>query len=187
MNLPNSLTIFRILISPLFMVFFIMDTPTTKIIALSILFISEWTDLLDGYIARKYQLVTDVGKLLDPLADNLFRFSIFLCFLVKGHAPLWMIAVFFYRDSMVSWLRTIAASQNLILAARTSGKIKALSQAAATFFIVLLVTIHDFYKIPHLATINYSLMLMATLVTLYSGLEYFYANSHVLKQAFNKK
>ncbi|WP_372370887.1 CDP-diacylglycerol--glycerol-3-phosphate 3-phosphatidyltransferase [Candidatus Uabimicrobium sp. HlEnr_7] len=187
MNLPNMLTLFRIGLSPVFMVFFLWGTPTTRIVALCIVFISEWTDLLDGYLARKYKLVTDVGKLLDPLADRLFRFSIFLCFLVQGYAEIWMVAIFFYRDSIVSWLRTIAASQNQILAARMSGKLKALAQAAATFFIILLVTINDWTPVPHLTTISYSLMIMATVVTLYSGIEYFWANATVIKTAFMDK
>lgn len=187
MNLPNILTIFRIALSPVFMVFFLWGTPTTRIIALCIVFVSEWTDLLDGYLARKYKLVTDVGKLLDPLADRLFRFSIFLCFLVQGYAEIWMVAIFFYRDAIVSWLRTIAASQNQILAARLSGKLKALSQAAATFFIILLVTINDWTPVPHLQTISYSLMVMTTVITLYSGIEYFWANTVVIKTAFIEK
>lgn len=187
MNLPNTLTVFRIFLSPVFMVFFLWGTPTTRIIALCIVFVSEWTDLLDGYLARKYKLVTDVGKLLDPLADRLFRFSIFLCFLKLGYAEMWMVVIFFYRDSLVSWLRTIAASQNLILAARYSGKLKALFQAAATFFIILLVTISDYTTVPHLQTIIYSLMLMATIVTIYSGIEYFSANYQIIKTAFAGK
>ena len=126
MNLALKLTVFRISGS-IFVLCFIKTAEQPQLLwaALALAFISELSDLLDGIIARRrYNMVTDLGKVLDPLADSISRLSIFLAFFQMGHANIWMILIFFYRDSLVSTLRIVAASRSLILSARKAAKLK---------------------------------------------------------------
>jgi len=118
MNLAIQITLFRIVLAPFFVYCFMKGVAGSIMllwISLMIATVSEISDALDGILARRLNLVTDMGKVLDPLADSLSRMSAFLAFCGAGLVPVWMILVFFYRDSFVSTLRTLAASQNLIL------------------------------------------------------------------------
>lgn len=137
MNLPNQLTTLRILLTPVFAYVFFLPSFGAKIAALCLSLACELTDLLDGIIARRQNLITDFGKLVDPLADSISRFTFTLCLILAGWGQLWMLLVLFYRDSFVATLRMFSAANNIVMAARTSGKLKAICQ----FIVINLVLI----------------------------------------------
>ena len=189
MNLATKITVFRIILAPLFVFAFIQSQGTQSLYlwaALIIAFLSELSDALDGIVARKYNLESDIGKVLDPLADSLARMSAFLAFLSLGYANIWMILVFFYRDSMVATLRIIAASKNIILGARTSGKVKAVVQAISIFGIIITLLLKHYAIAMPISYSNSILtfMLAAVVITLYSLWDYLYFNKAVLKSIF---
>ncbi|NUN50513.1 MAG: CDP-alcohol phosphatidyltransferase family protein [Candidatus Brocadiae bacterium] len=137
MNLPNQLTVLRILLTPAFAAVFFIDSVWGKLGALAISLACELTDLLDGILARRMNLITDFGKLVDPLADSMSRFTFALCLVMAGWGDLWMILVLFYRDSLVASLRVFSAAHSIVMAARSSGKVKAIFQ----FIVINLVLI----------------------------------------------
>lgn len=159
-------------------------------ILLALLSISELSDALDGYLARKFQQVTDFGKLLDPMADSIYRISVFLSFTQPPiNVPLLIVFVFIYRDSVISALRTICALRGFALAARASGKIKAIIQAGSAFIIL-------FTMIPYtLGILSYSafrttsviVVSIAAAYSLFSGIEYLWANREYILRLLTDK
>jgi CDP-diacylglycerol--glycerol-3-phosphate 3-phosphatidyltransferase len=133
MNLPNKLTVLRIILSPLYFVFFFLPQWTgggalVSAILLSLVFILiEVSDLLDGYIARKHNLVTDIGKVLDPFADVLSRLTYFVCFAYAGIMPLWILLVLMYREIGITFVRMLMMRKGTAMAASVFGKAKAVT------------------------------------------------------------
>ncbi len=147
MNLATSVTVFRILLAPVFAwVIYQARNGSTALLwaALALAILSEISDGLDGWLARRLGQVSDLGKLLDPLADSLARMTSFLAFTAVGWMSLGVMLVLIWRDILVSAIRTAAASQGLVLAARSSGKIKAIVQAAAIFAVLLAQLAHGY-------------------------------------------
>ena len=196
MSIANYLTLIRIFISPIFLLFYLeyeafdIKFTTLPYILLLLLGISELSDFCDGYFARKYNEVTDLGKILDPMADSIYRISVFLTFTMPPiHLPMILIFIFIYRDSMISTLRTICAFKGFTLAARPSGKLKAVIQAISAFLIVLLLIPYSLNLLT-----QYTLQLWSTVIvaiaaiyTLFSGIEYVYANRQYLTRLLNGK
>ena len=159
-------------------------------ILLAIVALCELTDIFDGFFARKRNQVTSLGKVLDPMADSFFRLSVFFTF-TQGdlQLPLLIVLVFFWRDSLVNTLRSLCALQGIPLAARISGKIKAVVQALATVLILILMipytngclTLEDFQKMSWMAAS------LAAAYTLYSGCEYLWVHRQLIKKAFRSK
>lgn len=153
--------------------------------------VSELSDAFDGYVARRYNQVTDLGKILDPMADSIYRISVFLTFTRPPvNLPLLLVFVFLYRDSVISTLRTICALRGFALAARASGKIKAIIQAGSAFLILLLLIPFSmgFISQSTLHTIAFAVTGVAALYALYSGVEYLYSNrDYVLKLLVSDK
>ena len=184
-KIPLLLTVLRIVISPIFL-FLYLSAPylgisftTISCVLIALLSVSELTDLLDGYYARKFNIVTDLGKILDPMADSISRISIFFLFTQGIVAlPLYLVLVFFYRDAMISTLRTICGLKGYALAARKSGKIKAVIQAIAIFSILTLMLLFgcDVISLKALRLISFNIVLFSAVYTLFSGVEYFIAN-----------
>lgn len=148
-------------------------------VLLFLLGISELSDAFDGYLARKYNQVTDLGKVLDPMADSISRISVFLTFTLDPvQIPMFLVFIFLYRDSIVSTLRTICALKGFALAARTSGKIKAVIQAIAAFVVLVLMIPYSLGLLStetlHLA--GTSVISIAALYAIYSGIDYISAN-----------
>ena len=147
MQIALYLTLGRLLLGPLFLLVYLyysylgISFAVLPYVLLALLLVSEISDMLDGFFARKWNQVTELGKVLDPMADSIARISVFLTF-TQGiiQLPLLLVFIFFYRDSIVSTLRTICALKGIALAARVTGKIKAIVQAAASFMICLLYT-----------------------------------------------
>ena len=137
MTAANWLTAARIFMSPFFVLIFVQEGLWARIAALLLIIASELTDAFDGALARKRGEVTDFGKLLDPLADSISRITVFVAFMWSGLIPWWMLLVFIYRDSTVATMRTICAYRGEVVAARVSGKIKAIVQATAIITILV--------------------------------------------------
>jgi CDP-diacylglycerol--glycerol-3-phosphate 3-phosphatidyltransferase len=187
MTIANWLTSSRLLLSPIFVLVFLQEGLWARITALGIVVLSELSDAFDGHLARSRGEVTDFGKLLDPLADSVSRMSVFIAFMAAGIIPWWMVLVFVYRDSLISTMRTICAYRGQVVAARSSGKIKAIIQA--TVIIIVLAARIASALFPALlpeALVNqvaWWLVLAAALYTFYSLYEYLSANWEVVSSA----
>lgn len=148
-------------------------------VLLFLLGVSELSDAFDGYLARKFHQVTDLGKILDPMADSIYRISVFLTFTQPPvNLPLLIVFIFLYRDSVISTLRTICALRGFALAARSSGKIKAVIQAGGAFVILILMIPYSMGYLSYawLRGISITAVTIAALYALYSGVEYIWAN-----------
>lgn len=172
MNLPNKLTVMRMILIPFFV--FFMLAPYFEgygnYIATAIFIIASLTDMLDGKIARKYNLVTDFGKFMDPLADKVLVMTAMLMFVSWGQMPAWVLAVVLARELAVSGLRMIAATEGKVIAAAWSGKVKTASTMVCIILMLLPIP-------PVLNTVCWGIILVTTV---YSGVEYFTKNKHVI-------
>lgn len=136
MNLPNTLTVIRIALAPIYFVaFFFTDWTGTgqimSLVVLAIVFVvMEISDLLDGYFARKYQLVTEIGKVIDPFGDVMSRMTYFFCFTLSGLMPAWVFLILLYRELGITFLRMLMIRRGVAMAASIWGKAKALTYAA---------------------------------------------------------
>ncbi len=189
MKTPNILTLIRIVISPLFIFFFSLDTFWSLSICFLLLIVIEATDFLDGRIARKYGQISDFGKLMDPFADSISRFSVYLCFLSANLAPVWMIAIFFYRDVLVSVVRVFSMKAGVVVAARKSGKTKAWVQATSIFLVLLVLLLQKQSLLPE-ALVNLrpisltaGVIFIASMITLWSAIDYWSANKSTVLSA----
>lgn len=196
MTLANTLTFIRILISPIFLFVYLeyevlnLSLTSLPYILLLLLGISELSDACDGYFARKFNQVSDLGKILDPMADSIYRISIFLTFtLPPVRLPMILIFLFLYRDSVISTLRTICALKGFALAARPSGKLKAAIQAFAAFIVILLLIPYslDVLSEETLQTTSTIVVAIAGIYTVASGVEYLFANRHYLTKVLTLK
>lgn len=185
MTIANYLTLARIFISPIFLLVYLeyetfnISFITLPYILLFLLGISELSDALDGYLARKYNEVTDLGKILDPMADSIYRISVFLTFTLPPiQLPMILIFILIYRDSVVSTLRTMCALKGFALAARLSGKLKAVLQGFSAFIIILLLIPYSLGNLPQetLHLTSTIIVGVVTLYTLFSAVDYVYTN-----------
>ncbi len=195
MKLPLALTIGRIFISPIFLAFYLnykhlgISLRALPFVLLLLLALSELSDFFDGYLARKFNGVTQLGKVLDPMADSITRLTILLTF-TQGiiNLPLLLVFVFIYRDAMISTLRTICALKGVTLAARTSGKIKAFLQAFSILLVLALMIPYAWGALSLAGLQKMSLLIIsaAAFYTIYSGAEYTYSNRAYIKQAWER-
>lgn len=195
MTLALVLTLGRILISPIFLLVYLyyqelgISLTMLPLVLISLVGIAELSDLFDGMAARRWNQVTELGKILDPMADSIFRLSVFITF-TQGLVglPVWLVLFFFYRDSIISTLRTVCALRGFTLSARLSGKVKAVVQAAAMFVILGLMIPYAMGKIE-LATFqiaSFYTALTAVVYSLFSGVEYLRANASYIRAALVK-
>ena len=194
MNLPNKLTILRVVMIPVFVaVFFISKIPYNFIISAGIFALAALTDFLDGYIARKYNLVTNLGKFLDPIADKVLVSTALIIMLVPVGDVLIMpayasiaVAVILARELIVSGFRMVAASQNVVMAADWSGKIKTFVTDIA---ILVLLVGADINPTPYsiVNIIGLALLGVATILTIVSGVECMAKNRKVLADKKEEK
>lgn len=195
LKLPLFLTIGRLFISPIFLIFYLkyeklgVSLHALPFILIFLLAISELSDFFDGFLARKFNLVTELGKILDPMADSITRLTILLTF-TQGfiNLPLLLVFVFVYRDAMISTLRTVCAMRGVTLAARTSGKIKAVIQALSIFIILMLMIPFAWgsLSLEQLQDTTFYIIVAAAIYTLFSAGEYIYVNRAYIKQAWLK-
>ena len=174
MNLPNKLTIARIIAVPFFIAAYYMEW---HLAAFIIFILASLTDMLDGKIARKYGLVTNFGKIMDPLADKVLVYSAF-CLMVPDPVPAWMLIIILAREFLVAGVRTVAASEGIVIAAAMSGKIKTVLQMVAVCMLLIAPVINASWFL-----ILAKIVLWAALVmTIVSGVQYVVNN----KQVFSK-
>lgn len=191
MNLPNKITVFRILLIPVFLILMLVPFPwgtislpgveleTANFIGALIFIFAATTDWVDGYFARKYQLVTNFGKFLDPLADKLLVSAALIVLVEMNLAPSWIVIVIISREFAVTGLRLILADKGEVVAANMLGKIKTWTQIIAVSALLLE---NVFFEAIHFPFATIALW-VALFFTIWSGCDYFYKNREVFKNS----
>jgi len=178
-NVPNTLTMFRIFIIPVIMVMLIHEGFWINLFTGILFLIASLTDIVDGYIARKYNLITNLGKILDPLADKLLVLTALIMLIPLGRVPAWMVAVIVLRETGVTSLRAVAAADGTVIAASFLGKYKNMFQVIATLFLIVhhtyqVITINDFTISFDFHDAGILVMWIALVFTVWSGIDYFF-------------
>ena len=194
MNIANRLTIARIVMIPLFLLImcfpkdvlgmvniFDSNLSISWVLAMIIFTIASITDFLDGYLARKYHLITNFGKFADPLADKLLVMTAFITLVGAGVIPMWIVAVIVCRELAVTGLRLLLVNDGEVLAAAWPGKVKTATQMLAIIFLLI-----DDFPVKGLAfSIGTILLYVCLVATVYSGVDYFIKNKHVFADSFS--
>ncbi len=177
MNLPNKLTLLRVILVPFFVAVLLTDCfgDASKWVALAIFIIASLTDMLDGKIARKYGLVTNFGKFMDPLADKLLVCSAMICLVELDRLPAWIVIIIIAREFIISGFRLIASDNGVVIAASWWGKFKTVSQM--TMVILLIADI----QIDAVQLISVIVTYIALILTIVSLVDYIIKNKDVLK------
>lgn len=191
MNIPNKISISRILLIPVFILLMTINfdwgelnigdvsLPVNHLVGALIFIFAAATDWLDGYYARKYDLITNLGKFLDPLADKLLVSAALILLVEIGLAPAWIVIIIISREFAVTGLRLVAAGEGIVLAASNMGKLKTVTQLLAISVLLLHNFPFSFIGFPFGTIILY----LAMIITVISGVEYFAKNAHVMKEA----
>ena len=174
MNTANKLTMLRVALIPVYLVLWYLDFPGNNYAALAVFVIASLTDLLDGYIARHYNQITDFGKFMDPLADKVLVITSMICFCSMGQFPAWALVIVMAREFAVSGLRLVAVDNGRVIAAGMSGKVKTFSTMICLSLMHLTIL-----PIPMWA-LDWTCVVVIAATTLYSGVEYFVKNKDVL-------
>ena len=174
MNLPNKLTVFRVILIPFFLVFLMVPVTgeADKWIALGIFIVASLTDLLDGKIARKYNMITDFGKFMDPLADKLLVCSAMIALIELGRIPAWIVIIIIAREFVISGFRLIAADNGRVIAASYWGKFKTTFQMVMVILMII--------DLPALSLITDIVMWIALILTVVSLIDYLVKNRDVM-------
>ena len=183
MNLPNKLTLFRVILIPFFIVAIllpefapdILTNPVNDYVALAIFIIASLTDMLDGKIARKYNLVTNFGKFMDPLADKLLVCSAMICLIELGRLAAWMVIIIIAREFIISGFRLIASDNGVVIAASYWGKFKTVFQMVAICFLIVNI------QITGVQIFTQILVWVALILTIVSLVDYLVKNKNVMK------
>lgn len=185
MNLPNKLTMLRIILIPVFVALFVIEFPHHMIWALAVFAIASITDQLDGHLARKNNQVTSFGKLADPLADKLLTISALICFVEEGlwYVPGWAVIIIIARELIVTGIRMIALTDNTVIAASMWGKAKTVSQLITIIVIMVDMIMQsigqDIFTIGNVSIVLILVVIM-TALTLISGVDYVKKNWNLL-------
>ena len=177
MNLPNKLTLLRVVLIPVFVVLLLLERGqnyTLRIAALIVFCIASFTDFLDGQIARRNNLVTNFGKFMDPLADKLLVCSALICMIELGQLPSWYVITVIAREFIISGFRLVAADNGIVIAASWGGKFKTTFQMLTVILLIL--------NIPALHTVTLIIAGIAFVLTLVSLLDYIAKNSRVITE-----
>ncbi|MBQ4284190.1 MAG: CDP-diacylglycerol--glycerol-3-phosphate 3-phosphatidyltransferase [Lachnospira sp.] len=182
MNLPNKLTILRTILIPFFLVFLYTDFwgSANAYVAVAIFIIASITDFLDGFIARKYNLVTNFGKFMDPLADKLLVCSALIALADIGKLPAWIVIIIIAREFIISGFRTVAADNGVVIAASYWGKFK------TTFQIIMIIALIIDLPFSFMHYINLALIYISLALTIISLVDYMVKNYKVLLDGSNK-
>ena len=172
MNLPNLLTLARIALSVLFVVALSFDWPHAYGAAFVLFLVASLTDFLDGWLARKYNLVTDFGKLMDPLADKVLVTTALVMLIPLGRVPAWLALIILCREIVITGLRGVASSSaGIVVAASGLGKIKSIIQYLGLGTLIFPLGV---LPIPYLHHIGLAILYVALVITIWSGIDYFY-------------
>ncbi|MBE7063234.1 MAG: CDP-diacylglycerol--glycerol-3-phosphate 3-phosphatidyltransferase [Ruminococcaceae bacterium] len=173
MNIPNKLTVLRMALVPVFMIVYMIEAiPYHTAIAAFIFILASLTDWLDGYLARKNNLVTNFGKFMDPLADKLLVTGALLCLMERGEVAYWVVMIIIAREFIVSGLRLVAVTKGIVIAAGQLGKLKTVLQLVAIIAAILSIN----------KTIVDVLIYLCTLMTVISGMDYLIRNRKVFQE-----
>lgn len=170
MNTANKLTMLRVILIPVYLILWHLDFAYHNIAALVVFLIASVTDFIDGYIARHYNQVTDFGKFMDPLADKVLVLTAMICFCAMGRFPAWALVIVMAREFAVSGLRLAAVDNGRVIAAGWSGKVK-------TFATMVCLSI---LHLPVWDWLIWVCVIVITVTTLYSGVEYFVKNKDAI-------
>ncbi len=178
MNLPNKLTVLRVIMIPFFVFFMLTDVAgaASKYIALAIFCIASFTDFLDGNIARKHNLVTNFGKFMDPLADKLLVCSAMICLIPQGKLATWVVLIIIAREFIISGFRLVASDNGIVIAASYWGKFKTVSHMSMIILLIL-----DFQN-PIFKVITDVVVWIGIALTIISLADYVWKNKQVLTQ-----
>ncbi len=183
MNLPNQLTVLRLFLTLPFVIALSINFPGAKFLALGLFIVGSVTDYADGYIARKFKLITDFGKLMDPLVDKIMTMAAFICLVSLGSVPAWAVIIIVSREFLITGLRLIAATRGKVLPAERLGKHKTVWQIVTIVYCLGLVAISDQFghtlSPPARTTLDafgVALVFFTVALTLWSGISYFAKN-----------
>ena len=178
MNLPNKLTIFRVILIPFFVLFLLLepDNQTFRLIADLIFILDSLTDMLDGKIARKYHLVTNFGKFMDPLADKLLVCAAMVCLVATGQLAAWIVIIIISREFIISGFRLIASDNGIVIAASMWGKFKTVFQMLMIIVLIANIPLAAFDMIGTVLTY------VALVLTVVSLVDYIAKNKDILKE-----
>lgn len=177
MNLPNKLTVLRVIMVPFFVAFMLIPSlggAGNKYIALALFCIASFTDFLDGYLARRDNLVTNFGKFMDPLADKLLVCSALICLIPAGKLETWIVLVIIAREFIISGFRLVASDNGIVIAASYWGKFKTVSHMTMIILLIL--------DLPFLWIITEIIKWIAVALTIISLVDYVWKNKQVLTQ-----
>ena len=195
MVLPNQLTILRIILTPVFLFFFLSGNPLFKIISLGIFIVAALTDWYDGWLARKFNYITNWGKFWDPMADKILTSSAFIGFVILGIIPLWMVIIIILRDLVITTLRAYADYKDFSFPTSYYAKWKTFIQM--TFLYYLLIAYvgstsaaqyiggSEVFTVLMNENLVYISMLIITAITFHSGVTYIYRNRKLIKELFS--
>ena len=188
MNLPNKLTVLRVIMVPFFVFFMLTDVggAANKWIALVLFIVASLTDMLDGKIARKYNLVTNFGKFMDPLADKILVTAALIYFIPLRLAPAWIVILILAREFLVTSLRLIASGKGIVIAADKWGKYKTATTMVWICYALLMTNFIDTMSIGMQSVctgIHIALMILSLALTLLSGFNYLWKNRALIAQA----
>jgi CDP-diacylglycerol--glycerol-3-phosphate 3-phosphatidyltransferase len=196
MTLPNQLTILRIILTPVFLYLFLSNDPLFIQISLAIFLIAALTDWYDGWLARKFNYITDWGKFWDPLADKILTSTAFIGLVFVNLIPLWMVILIIFRDLVVTLLRVYAESRGYNFITSYYAKWKTVLQMIFLYYLLLIYvgknTLNIFTGNEKLFNyllndqLIYFIMLIITVITVHSGITYLVKNKHLIKQLFNE-
>ncbi|HMN24967.1 MAG: CDP-diacylglycerol--glycerol-3-phosphate 3-phosphatidyltransferase [Ignavibacteriaceae bacterium] len=196
MTLPNQLTILRIILTPVFLYLFLSKDPFLIQISLIVFFVAALTDWYDGWLARKFNYITDWGKFWDPLADKILTSTAFLGFVFVGLLELWMVILIIFRDLIVTLLRIYAENRGYNFVTSYYAKWKTVLQMVFLYYLLLLYgglnTIEVYSGNENLfnqlsnKNLVYAIMLIITIITVHSGVTYLLKNKHLIKKLFNE-
>ncbi len=190
MSFPNQLSLLRIILAPVFLFLFLSEDPFYKKLSLIIFFIAVLTDWYDGWHARKFGQISKVGIFLDPLADKVLTSTAFIGFFILEIMPLWMVITIVLRDIIITILRSIQELQGKTMKTSFIAKTKTFIQMTYIFLIVILICLNTFDLGAGMknfineflrSDINYFIILFVTLITLYTGITYFFENKTLAK------
>lgn len=196
MTLPNQLTVLRIILTPVFLYFFLSDNPLFIQISLAIYIVAALTDWYDGWLARKFNYITEWGKFWDPLADKILTSIVFIGFVIVKLIPIWMVVLIIFRDLSVTLLRVYADSRGYSFRTTYYAKWKTMLQMIFLYYILILYVakntteIYTLYRTIIDIMLNkdiiYFIMLVITVITVHSGITYLLLNKSLIRQLFNE-
>lgn len=179
LNLPNKLTLIRMFLAPIYLALMLIEFPYHYIVALAVFSVASLTDMLDGKIARKNNLITVFGKLLDPLADKMLTTAALLAFMREGWCSIWIVMIVLTREFAVAGVRLIATAQGIVIPANYWGKAKTVSQMVFTIVIMLFAELNATFDIFAnagwftLARVSNIMLWITAVLTVVSGITYF--------------